>query len=177
MSERIPQMTLHKASGQAVVRLAGRDVYLGPWLSPAAKQAYDREIAQWLTSGRVGHNSDHDVTVTEVIAAFWDYAQSYYRHADGTPTNEVRNYRDALRPLRRLYGHTPAKDFGPLALKSVRQNMIDAGLCRTGINRRISRIKHIFRWAVENELVTALVGALAMVMAGLGILRRRRRRR
>jgi hypothetical protein len=33
----------------------------------------------------------------------------------------------AISPLKELYGTTPAADFGPLALKVVRQKMIDAG--------------------------------------------------
>jgi len=49
---RIPKMTHHKASGQAVVRLAGRDLYLGAWQSNAARADYDRLIAEWLASGR-----------------------------------------------------------------------------------------------------------------------------
>jgi len=36
MSQQIPQMTFHKASGHAVVRLSGQDIYLGPSKSAAA---------------------------------------------------------------------------------------------------------------------------------------------
>ena len=99
MSQSIPRMTLHKASGQAVVRLMGRDVYLGPWQSATAKKAYDRAIAEWLANGRLQQTSTDGHTITELIAAFWDYAQTYYRHVDGSPTNEIRNYRDAMRPV------------------------------------------------------------------------------
>jgi len=148
----VPKMSHHKASGHAVVRLAGKDHYLGPWGSKTARTEYDRLVAEWLVKGR--HAADDDgITIAEIIASFWDYAQAYYRHADGTPTHEAECYRDALRPLRRLYGHTAAAQFGPLALKAVRQAMIEAGICRTHINRRVGRIKHVFKWAVENELV------------------------
>ena len=58
-------------------------------------------------------------------------ADAYYVK-NGKPTVEPGNIRLALRPLRQLYGHTPAREFGPLALKAVRQAMIDAGLCRIG---------------------------------------------
>jgi len=34
--------------------------------------------------------------------------------------------KDALRFVRQLYGYTSASDSGPLALKAVRQHMIDA---------------------------------------------------
>jgi integrase len=52
-----------------------------------------------------------------------------------------------------LYGHTPAKDFGPLSLKTVRERMIDAGLSRGVVNQRVGRVRRMFRWCVENELV------------------------
>lgn len=148
----IPKMTHHKASRQAVVRLAGKDHYLGPWGSTIARAEYDRLVAEWLANGR-RPDADGGTRVAEVLAAFWDHAQAYYRHPDGTPTNELRNYRDALRAVRRLYGHTPAEQFGPLALKAVRQEMMDDKLCRTTINRHVGRLKHVFKWAVENELV------------------------
>jgi len=87
------------------------------------------------------------------VARFWQHAQGYYRKPDGTMTCEVDNFRQALRPLRQLYGETAAKDFTPLALKAVRQAMIDRGWARTNINRMVSRIKLMFRWASENSLV------------------------
>jgi len=126
----VPKMSHHKASGQAVVRLGGTDHYLGPWGSKTARSQYDQLVAEWLASGRRAVDAA-GISVAEIIAAFWDYAQAYYRHADGTPTTEIECYHDALGPLRRLYGHTPAAQFGPLALKAVRQAMIEAGLYRT----------------------------------------------
>jgi integrase len=168
MSGIIPRMSLHKASGQAVVRLGGKDLYLGAWQSSAAKSEYDRRIAEWLASGRKFTTAETtDTVVNEIIASFWDHAQLYYHHTDGTPTNELRNFRDALRCLRRLYGHRPVMEFGPLALKSVRNSMIDADLCRTNINRHISRIKHVFKWAVENELIPPAIFQALQAVGGL----------
>jgi integrase len=97
------------------------------------------------------------MSVNEVILAFWKHAEQHYRHADGTPTNEPNDFRLSLRPLKELYGHTPAADFGPLALKAVRERMIEAGLSRGVVNQRVGRVRRLFRWAVENELVPANV--------------------
>jgi hypothetical protein len=52
-----------------------------------------------------------------------------------------------------LYGHTLARDFGPLALNAVRQKMVDVGLSRGVVNQRVGRVKRIFKWAVAEELV------------------------
>src|SRR5262249_32167469 len=52
-----------------------------------------------------------------------------------------------------LYSHTPARDFGPLALRAVQQEMIKSGLSRRVINYRINRIRRVFKWAVSFELI------------------------
>ncbi len=48
----LPKYRRHKASGQAVVTLNGRDHYLGPHGTKASKAFYDRLIAEWLIQGR-----------------------------------------------------------------------------------------------------------------------------
>ena len=50
---KVPSYCLHKASGRAVVRLGGRDVYLGEYGSPESHEEYERVIAEW-RSGRYG---------------------------------------------------------------------------------------------------------------------------
>jgi len=111
--------------------------------------------AEWLANDRSGLSSDF--TVVELIRDFLRHAHSYYRRPDGTPTNEAKNFKDALRPLKHLYGPTPVADFGPLALKAVRAEMIRREWCRTNINRQINRIKHVFRWAAAAELIPSAV--------------------
>ena len=50
----LPDYRLHKASGRAVVALAGRDHYLGAYGSKESRAAYDRLVGEWLAGGRVG---------------------------------------------------------------------------------------------------------------------------
>ena len=87
-----------------------------------------------------------------MLAAFFRHAEQHYRK-NGEPTGEAQNYVDALKHVRCLYGHLRATEFRGLALKAVRDAMVAAGDCRTRINRQVSRIKHVFKWAVSNELV------------------------
>src|SRR5208337_1772650 len=95
------------------------------------------------------------------------------RHADvyyvknGKPTVEPGNMRLAIRPLRKLYGDTLAREFGPVALKAVRRAMVEAGNCRSEINRRIGRIVRIFKWAVSEELVPPSVHQALQTVPGL----------
>jgi hypothetical protein len=119
---RNPSYRLHKPSRQAVVTVNGRDHDLGRHGTAASRQAYDRLIGEWLAQGRqlLKLDARNVLTVTEVLAAYWRHAKEFYRK-DGRPTGELSKVRFANRLLRRLYGRTKASEFGPLALKTVRQ--------------------------------------------------------
>jgi integrase len=105
--------------------------------------------------------------VSEIILSFWKHAERYYRAPDGSPSLELENFRAALRPLKRLYGRTPAREFGPLALQAVRDEMIKAGLARTTINARINRIRRVFRWAASVQLIPGSVALDLRTVEGL----------
>lgn len=155
-SPRVPSYRYHKASRQAIVVVRGRSFYLGAWDSPESKAEYRRVVAEhW--SADPGPTappgpSQPAPTVDELMVAYWNRRVVPYYVKDGEPTSERDNIRQALRPVRKLYGHIPARDFGPLALKAVRKAMIDAGRCRRLINQDVHRIRAMFRWAAGEEL-------------------------
>jgi len=98
----VPKLTHHKASGKAVVRLSGVDVYCGPFGTSEAMNAYDRAIAEWLARGRTQDvrptlASSPGLSVNELLLAFMRYAEHHYRRPDGSPTNEINEYRQTLR--------------------------------------------------------------------------------
>ena len=163
---RIPSYRRHKPTGQAVVTIDGRDIYLGKFNTAASRAEYNRLIAEWTAHGGTLPQG-RDLTVVELEAAFMRHAAGYYRRPDGSTTNEVKNFKLAIRRLAALYGRTRAADFGPLALKGVRQRMIDDGLARRTINQHTNRIRHIFRWAVENQLVEPSVLHGLQAVSGL----------
>jgi integrase len=167
---RVPSYRLHKPSGQAVVTLGGHDHYLGRHDSAESRAEYDRLIAEWLAQGRqqpAAQEEPAGPTITEVLLRVWEEAEKHYRTPEGTPTRELDNLRDALRPLSRLYGQTAAKDFGPLALRAVREEMIRAGLCRQTVNARINRIRRAIRWAASLELLPVAVPQALATVPGL----------
>ncbi len=82
-------------------------------------------------------------------------------------TSEVTNIRYALRPVKELYGHTLARDFGPLALKAIQQRFILDRICRDQINQRIGKIKRVFKWAVSEQLIPPSVFQALQSVAGL----------
>lgn len=154
-----PSYRHHKARNLAVVTIDGKNHYLGPWQSPESHEKYAALIAEWTRNGGTLPAKTADtptdttpLTVSELILAYFKFAQTLYvKH--GEPTSEQGCLKQALRPVRQLYGTTPATEFGPRALKNVRQAMIDAGRARKSINKDAHRIKRMFRWAVEEELL------------------------
>lgn len=158
---RIPSYCHHKASGQAVVRIDGRDIYLGRHNTPESRQEYDRLIAEWLTRRNSPQPIEAsvvpaDFSVAELLARYLRFARTYYLK-NGRPTRELVNLEHAMTPLANLYGNTAVRDFRPSRLKTVREAMIQANLARRTINARINRLRRIFKWGVENELVSAEV--------------------
>ena len=153
-----PKYRRHKASGQAVVTIEGRDHYLGPWRTKASTVEYDRLIGEWLARGRpdTAQGAIDEITIKELIAAYWTFAKTHYRKA-GKPTSELGLISLTMRPLARLYGVSTANRFGPLSLKAVRQTFIDSNISRGVVNANVGRIKRCFRWGVENELVSPTV--------------------
>ena len=49
-----------------------------------------------------------------------------------------------------------ANDCSPLKLKTIRQHMIDRDLCRTEVNKRVGRIKRVFKWKVSGITRTGI---------------------
>jgi len=156
----VPTYRLHKPSGTARCWVAGRWVTLGKYDSPESRAEYARILAELNVSPnapQVAGGSAADITVNELLLRFWRFAEGHYRRPDGSPTNELPQFRQTFRLVRELYGHTPAKEFGPLALKALRQKMIDARWNRKLINQRVGRVRRVFKWGVENELIPVIV--------------------
>jgi hypothetical protein len=166
---KVPSYRLHKPSGQARVILDGEHIYLGKFGSPESHEKYDRLVAEWLVRHRASSNSPAStpstfqsaaVTVNDLLLAFWHRVKQRYVK-DGKPTSEQRSFRTALRPVRQLYGHELAANFGPLALVACRQKLVEAGICRRRINQHVSRIRLMFKWGVAREMVPETVFATA----------------
>jgi integrase len=151
-----PALALHAADGRAVVRIEGKEFYCGKHGTPESVEKYNRLIAAWIANGRrldglelvLQDGADHDLTVVELLAAYMKFAVVEY-----AASNEAKVIVDAIKPLKRLFGHLPAREFSPKKLKLVREEMVGMGWVRTNIRRQISRIRAVFRWAEAEELV------------------------
>ena len=92
-----------KSGDLAFIDLSGQRRYLGEYGTEESQAEYRRVLAEWLSNGQQLRAPQAEITLFELSAQFLRHARSYYRHADGTQTNEVANIKLALRPLTRLY--------------------------------------------------------------------------
>jgi hypothetical protein len=104
-----PSLRRHRARGLGVVTLSGEDIYLGRWPegqeeAPAeVRAAYDRAVAEWLQRGRkpapsaaageeqAAAPAPQLLSVAELVARRWRWAETYYVKPDGKPTGELEN--------------------------------------------------------------------------------------
>ena len=171
---RLPPYTRH-ARGQGKVRIAGRDFYVGLYGTPESRERYERLVAEWVAQGmpkpwsgpcRVASSASGGPAVAELMLRYLPFVDGQYRK-DGRPTSEVVAVKRALAYVHRLYSRVPVGDFGPLALKACREAMVADALARTTVNSYVGRIRRMFRWGTENELVPAGVYQALMAVAGL----------
>jgi integrase len=168
-----PKYRHFKPRNLAVVRLDGRDVYLGKYDSAESWEQYYRLLADRKapTAQPASQTSRSEakptfIGVSVAIEAFLNHAQTYYAKATAR-TREYDNLTHALKPLNELFGLTNANEFGPKSLMLVRQHMIGRQLSRKTINARVNRIKRFFKWTVEQELVVPTVLLGLQAVAGL----------
>lgn len=151
LSTKVPKLCRH-ARGQAFVKIGGQQIWLGRYGDPVAREKYDRLVAQWLANGRtvpppIPAEASKPLSIHNVLAPYWRWARERYTSA------EVATVKAALRVVEQLFGSTPALQFGPNALRTVRSEMIRKGWTRRQINRQISRVRGLFRWAASREML------------------------
>jgi integrase len=146
----VPKYRRHRNSGQAVVTLNGRDFYLGKYGTPASRTEYDRLTGEWLAAGRrpLG-GTGSDLSITQLCVDYLKFAIVYYR-ANPKVMPAIKR---TIYHLNLHYGRTLAVQFGPLALKAIRDRMVEEKLSRRYINDHVGRIKRMFKWAVGEEML------------------------
>ena len=164
MSTRPPKYCLHKPSGQARVRIDGKDIYLGEFNSQKSQERYNEIIARFLT-GKLNVDSEA-LTLSRIAIMYIAFARGYYLK-DGKQTGEVYCIQMALKPLLKSFGRERISHFGPRKLKQVREEMICLDWARNTINQAVMRITRMLRWATENEYVDALTYQACKSVTGL----------
>jgi integrase len=162
MARKLPKLCLHRATGRGYVT--------DPWTkkehyfpSPYGTAACVAEYQAWAAAleGRraevaSGAPPGASVTVFRLVADYLEHAGTYYRK-HGKRTSEYLTLKQALCPLRELFGGRPAASIGPSDLKAVRQAMLALGWAREHTNEQVGRVRRCFRWGVEVDLVPGTV--------------------
>ncbi len=161
--KRVPKYSHQKPSGQARVRVDGKDVYLGKYNTQEAHKRYADVLGEW---SRSNSHPVQDVKIRQLTQLYLEHCKVYYRK-NGEVTGEVNNIKSAIRYLNQKFRNILAKDFDTLKLESVREHMIDADLARKTINANVSRIKSMFKWAANKKLVDKLVYLELTTLEGL----------
>ena len=93
--KKLPGYLLHKATGQARVRINGNDHYLGPFGSEQSRVAYGNLIAKHASGVPIdpfrSSSSDSDdpgLTINELVLAFMKHADGHYLK-NGVATSEI----------------------------------------------------------------------------------------
>jgi integrase len=166
-----PRISVHKASGQARCRVSGKDIYLGKAGSEEAKARYAALLTELSgapskVAAEIPKNIPPPLLVCDVLARWCLHARTYYSERG----RERQQYAQALRPLERLFGLVPAREFDAVKLRQLQQAMIDGswmspedrahpmvpqtgGWARRVVNSRVSRVRTVWRWAEGQGLV------------------------
>jgi hypothetical protein len=68
---RLTKYRKHRPSGQAIVTLGGKELYLGPHGPRAGIAEYDRLTGEWLANGRSMPTVSQVMAVSQLCAAYW----------------------------------------------------------------------------------------------------------
>ena len=148
---RIPK--LENCNGRGRVYLNRRYHYLGPFGSPETTQAYGRLISEWSAHNELLPVPQTKITMGELCRDYFFHCREYYQHTDGSPTSQLSLIKPACRPLLKLYSRTPVNDFGPLALRTIREGWVQQDLARETINKYTGIIRNMFKWGVSHERI------------------------
>lgn len=139
----------------------------GSFDSPESKTAFARLLLELATSPVMAVVDAGGITVNEVLIAYVEYATGHYRYPGGRNTSELYEVKIVVKAVRELYGEDRVADFGPLAVKAMRQQWVNDGRSRTECNRRTGIIKRILKWSVSEELVPVTVYQSVATVTGL----------
>jgi len=161
--KRVSTYRHHKSTGQAVVTLDGKDVYLGIYGSPESRKEYAAKISEWQERTDAPPSN---ICIRDLTILYLKRCEGHYVKGD-VPTSELHCVKLALKPLNRLYWNLPIAEFTPKMLANVRKCMLDAEYVRTSIDRDMRPVRRMFKWGVAEGLVPGNVFRNLETLQGL----------
>lgn len=148
----------YHVSGQAKVRLADVDFYLGKHGTPESYARYYALLAEYNANGKAAperkveadtHQADAPILVSHITA---DFRERALPKQERNPQHHAA-FKFLLDLLERKHGKEPIADFGPRKLEGLRDWMLARGNCRKYANEQIGKIIAIVKHGVSRELV------------------------
>jgi integrase len=160
----VPKYCHHKPSDRGYARFDHRNrrptYFPGPYDSVESRAAYDAALADWLKNGRAraapppATPTTEKATAAEIVLAFWRYVEEqglYVKH--GRKTSEHHDLRAAFGVLANLYRDRPTAQFGLAEMNALRKAMVERKWAETTIKRHLQRIRSLFAWGQDHNLV------------------------
>ena len=153
----LPQYRVHKAKNLAYARIGGKDVYLGRAHSPESRAQYHAVIGEYLAGKPPRKSAPRPLAKTALtigeLAERWYHAVRSKEGANSKTTYEA-SY--TARELTEQHATCLVIEFGPLAFKAIRSQIVAKGRSRQGVNRLMNRIRRCIRWGERRSSMKSI---------------------
>ncbi len=145
----------YHVSGQAVVTFNATNFYLGAYDSPESRAKYRKLLTEYIASdgqtpSQETHQGETPITVSDVTR---EYREKRIEKKYANNITEKQRHEWLCDLLDEHFADIPANEFGPRRLSKLRDKLIAKGNARSYINKQISIVRRVFRFAVSCELV------------------------
>ena len=166
---RIPKYRKHKPSKLAVVSLGGRDVYLGKFGTKESHEKYTRLVSEYLkhrgepvpASVYLAKRPSKNITVVEAADRYLTWSTSHQS------SGERAHLHGMLKCLVNLYENERAANIRPSDLREIRRVMVAKGWSRNYVNEQVGRVKRMYKWLADEDLVPVTVYHTLALLGGL----------
>jgi integrase len=107
------------------------------------------------------------IAVSELAAAYREWARGYYRGPDGVPTDQMSLVQTATQVLLDDAGDTRVDTFRPTDLRRIQDALAASGRARRTVNHYVATIKRVFKWGVSRDMVPVEVFTALTTVEGL----------
>ena len=136
---------------------------------PQRQLTADEEFAETITATTLRHKWKHGlkVSLNELIMVYIRHAKKYYVK-NGQITREAGMVEEIGIVLSNKHGSDRLEEFGPVDLDNFRDDLItDRDWSRKYINKQITRVITMFKWAAKKEICSANIHNQLLSLGGL----------